>query len=76
MDEFESYPCWRDHRIVDIFGPDGHFLGSIEPPPEMRFSPRPYIDGDLVIARAEDDNAMSMVKRYRLVKPSGDGARQ
>ncbi len=66
-EEFAAYPCWRDRRVVDIFGDDGRLLGSFEPPADMRFSPRPYIDGDLVIARAEDDDAMSMVKRYRLV---------
>ena len=42
-----------------------------ERPADMRFSPRPYIDGDLVIARAEDDDAMSMVKRYRLARSAG-----
>jgi hypothetical protein len=68
-EEFAAYPCWRDRRIVDIFGPDGRFLGSLEPPPEMRFSPRPFIDGDLIVAHAQDENATSMVKRYRLVRP-------
>ena len=68
-EEFAAFPCWRDRRVVDVFGPGGRFLGSIDPPTEMRFSPRPYIDGDLVIARAEDDNAMTMVKRYRLALP-------
>ncbi len=67
-EEFAAYPCWRDRRVVDIFGNDGRLLGSFEPPEDMRFSPRPHIHGDLIIARAEDDDAMSMVKRYRLVR--------
>ncbi len=70
-DDFDAFPCWRDQRIVDVFAPDGRFLGSITPPPEMRFTPRPHIDGDLVVARTEDENAVSRVKRYRLIRPDG-----
>jgi len=68
-EQIDAYPCWRDTYIVDIFGPDGRFLGSVDAPEDMRFTPRPYIDGDLIIARAEDDNAVNSVKRYRLVRP-------
>ena len=68
-EEFAAFPCWRDRRIVDVFGSDGRFLSSIETPAEMQFSPRPYIDGNMVIARAEDDAGTIMVKRYRLVLP-------
>ncbi len=68
-EEFAAFPCWRDQPTVDVFGSDGRFLGSIETPAEMHFSPRPYIDGDMVIARAEDEAGTIMVKRYRLVLP-------
>jgi len=62
-------PCWRDRRIIDVFGADGRFLGEVEDVPEIRFATRPHIDGRTIIARAEDELGTIRVKRYRLVLP-------
>jgi len=35
----------------------------------MSMTPPPYIDGDVVIARAEDADGTIYVKRYRRVRP-------
>ncbi len=66
--------CWREERIVDVFGSDGRFLGDVTVPDEVAFSPRPFIRGSDVIAVAEDEAGTIMVKRYRLVLP-GEGDR-
>jgi len=62
-------PCWRDRRIIDVFGADGRFLGEVEDVPEIRFGTRPHIDGRTIIARTEDQLGTIRVKRYRLVLP-------
>jgi len=67
--EFYAEPCWRERNTFDVFGADGRYLGAIEAPPEMSMTPPPYIDGDVVIARAEDADGTIYVKRYRRVRP-------
>ncbi len=42
-------------------------------PEGFRLDPRPWIDGETVIARAEDEAGTIMVKRYRLVLPGEEG---
>ncbi len=72
--QFSGDPCWTEQNVVDVFGNDGRYLGAVDAPAEMQFSPRPAIDGDNVVARTEDEAGTIMVKRYRLVLP-GKGER-
>ena len=67
--DFRASPCWRDPTVVEVFGPNGRYLGRVDVPQEMRWSPPPYIRDDDVVATAEDDAGTIMVKRYRLVLP-------
>ena len=68
--------CWEDSELVDVFGPDGRYLGDIEFPdgallrPDQAF----FVRGDMVLLRLEDEAGTIMVKRYRLVLP-GEQAR-
>ncbi len=60
--------CWIPEGYwLDIFDPDGRFLGSaaIEHRPQWR----PFIEDDTVVAIVLDDAGTIMVKRYRLVLP-------
>ena len=67
--EFSGDPCWAEQNLVDVFGNDGRYLGAVDAPAEMQFSPRPVIAGYNVVARTEDEAGTIMVKRYRLVLP-------
>ncbi len=61
--------CWKKARIIEAFGADGRFLGTIGVPEELRFYPRPFIRDDMVVGVVEDEAGTIMVKRYRLVLP-------
>ena len=67
--EFNAGRCWRDSQILDVFGKDGRYLGDVEIPAGFRLSPRPYINGGMVVGVAEDESGITTVKRYRLVLP-------
>ena len=56
--------------MLDVFDEEGRFLGTVEPPELIGTSPlRLFIDGDMVVTAAEDDEGVFRVKRYRLVLP-------
>jgi hypothetical protein len=64
--------CWREERIVDVFGADGRYLGDVVVPDDLpleRYDPRPFIRAADVIGVVEDDAGTIRVKRYRLVVP-------
>ena len=67
--ETEILPCWEDTTIVDVFGADGRFLGSVETPPGFGVSDlgATFIKDDLILIQSQDDAGTIMVKRYRLV---------
>lgn len=69
---FQAASCWRDAEIVDVFGPDGRFLGQVDMPDDvnLRFA-LPWIKGDTVIANFYDESDTIQVVRYRLIKPEG-----
>ncbi len=72
--EPEGIPhCWKQDRIVEAFGPDGKYLGTVSMPGDVRLDPPPAIHGDGVVAMTEDDLGTIMVKRYRLVLPEEEG---
>jgi hypothetical protein len=54
---------------VDVFDFDGRYLGGVNAPVEMSWTPLPSIRDDTVLATAQDEAGTIMVKRYRLVLP-------
>ena len=72
-DAFQAASCWGETELVDVFGPEGRFLGPLEVPAEvnLRFA-MPWIRGDTVVANFYDESGTIMVKRYRLVPPGMD----
>jgi hypothetical protein len=67
--EFNTGRCWRDSQILDVFGAGGRYLGDVKIPAGFRLTPRPYINGEVVVGVAEDESGITMAKRYRLVLP-------
>lgn len=65
-------PYWVDTHTVEVFDLDGGFLGEVEMPEGFQFSPRPYIEDDMVVAYVEDEEGVPYIKRYRLVLPEGE----
>ena len=67
--------CWDTQSGLDVFGPDGRFLGDVEIPPgwgnSLFFGN--YIRDDLVLKVVTDEAGTIMVKRYRLVLPKDAG---
>ena len=59
--------CTFGEMIVDVFGPDGRYLGNVEGFPPLRQTP--FMNGETVVAATQDDAGTIMVKRYRLVLP-------
>lgn len=64
---FQAASCWRDTELVDVFAPDGRFMGAVDVPDEvnLRFA-FPWVSGNTVIATYYDESGTIMVKRYRL----------
>ncbi len=59
--------CFTLSYLIDVFGPDGRYLGSVDgamPDPTHYF-----IRDDMLITPTEDEAGTIMVKRYRLVLP-------
>jgi hypothetical protein len=62
--------CWHEERIVDVFGPDGRYLGDVAVSDDLAltpFGPRPFIRGTDVIGVVEDGEGTIRVKRCRLI---------
>lgn len=68
--DFERDPLWRQTFSADVFDPEGRFLGNLELPEGFRATPRPYIEGETVIAVVEGGDGVLSVKRFRLVVES------
>lgn len=68
-DEFGSgYLTTSD--ALDVFGPDGRYLGRLDLPEGMRTSnPEPVFHGDHVLAVVRDELDVPYVVRYRLAPP-------
>jgi hypothetical protein len=63
-------PCWDDEKIVDVFGPDGRYLGGVDLPDGVNPSATTFfIDGRRIVTVVTDNNGVARVKRYRLVPP-------
>ncbi len=59
--------CLFGKLIVDVFGPDGRYLGNVDGFPPL--AQTPFVAGDTVVAATQDEVGTIMVKRYRLVPP-------
>lgn len=57
-----------ENRIVDVFGADGRFLGTIELPFRLADYPDPVVRGDYMIAVVEDELEVPYVVRARIVQ--------
>jgi hypothetical protein len=58
-------------RSYDVFSRDGRFLGTL--PLEMKPSPTPWVEGDLLVGVHADELDVPVVVVYRLTgRPSGD----
>lgn len=72
-DAARATSCWRSTYIVDVFAPDGRYLGDVDLPddiiPVVQWM---HIDGDMLIARSQADDGVLRVKRFRIVLP-GEG---
>ncbi len=60
---------WFDTLLLDVFDLDGRYLGEVEAPEGLCFSPEPHIRGEDVVAYHEGADGMPRIKRYRLVLP-------
>ncbi len=63
--------CWQSETIWEIFDDEGRFLGGIEIPEGVQMFPRPFISENHYLAAFMDEYGTPMVKRYRIVRPSG-----
>lgn len=63
-------PCWEETTIIDAFGPDGRYAGSVALPAGFQARPRPVVRGNQVVAVVEDAAGTIKVKRYRLTPPA------
>jgi hypothetical protein len=66
--------AWVSERWFEVFEAEtGRYLGRVDVPPDLRVEPKPFIQGNTVIALTEDPFGTPIVKRYRLELP-GSGA--
>ncbi len=63
-------PAWEDTHVLDAFDGAGRYLGRVELPPEIRVQPRPWIDGDRMVAVVETATGALEVRAFRMVVPS------
>ncbi len=67
--QYQESPCWIDSVLVDVFEETGRYLGEVEVPEGLRFSPPPFIRDELVLAVIMDRDGNERVKRFRLKLP-------
>ena len=59
-----------ENRVLDVFGSDGRFLGTVELPFRLVGYPDPIIRGDYMIAVVEDELEVPYVVRARIIQGS------
>jgi hypothetical protein len=57
-------------RVVEIFDPEGRFLGRLQLPFPLLTSPRPILRHDRIIGMTQDDNGVTYIVRARIERPS------
>ena len=58
--------CWSAPVIRDVFDAAGDYLGEVIAPESLRLGAS-YIEDDLFLVVAEDEDGLVMVKKYRIV---------
>jgi hypothetical protein len=69
MRQYQESPCWIDSVLIDVFEETGRYLGEVEVPDGLQFSPPPFIRDGLVLAVVMDRDGNERVKRFRLTLP-------
>jgi len=64
-----TLPNSDEARDVDVFDPDGRFLGTLTFPFAIRRNPAPIIQGNTMWAITQDDLEVPYVVRARIAKP-------
>lgn len=65
--------CWISSYMVDVFGDDGRYRGEISLPEDVVPVPQwLHPEGDMLIARSQDDQGVARVKRFRILRPGSD----
>lgn len=64
--------CWPEIGVLEVFGPDGRYMGVVEAPSSFPLGSRRFISGATLVAATTDEAGTIMVKRFRLMLP-GDG---
>lgn len=64
-----SQPCWSAAVIRDVFDATGEYLGEVIAPEGLNFGAS-YIEDDLFLVVAEDEEGLVTVKKYRIVPSS------
>jgi hypothetical protein len=54
--------------VLDVFEPDGTFLGQVHAPDELRLQPYPVFGRDHVWAVVQDDSGVNFVSRLRIAR--------
>ncbi|MFW6198285.1 MAG: 6-bladed beta-propeller [Acidobacteriota bacterium] len=62
-------PCWQSPTLVDLFAPDGTYLGPVDRPADLDFR-RTFIAGDEYWAAVVDEAGLVTVRRFRIRPPS------
>lgn len=60
---------WSEPVALDVFAPDGRFLGHVRAPEGLSLSPRPFVRGERVWAVVEDELGVETVVRFRIERP-------
>ena len=67
---------YREPVLIDVFEPNGRYLGAVKPPEGFRMSPEPVIRGDTVWAVTRGELDVPSVVRYRIVRQASDRGRE
>lgn len=59
-------PCWTSRRYLDVFDLGGDYLGAVEVPGDVGFTPPPFIDDELLVVQGHDAAGTPFVKLFRL----------
>ncbi len=65
---YASRPRWAESFSLDVFDESGRYLGEVMLPDGFQVEPPPFIDGDMIVAAARDEDGVPTVRRYRLTR--------
>jgi hypothetical protein len=70
-DPWDTEIRWRSEQLLDAFGTEGRFLGTVAAPRDMDWRITPVLAGDTLWAVTRDDLGVQRVRKYVLeVEPS------